>query len=160
MQVIKDARFTQSVDAIFHAYTDEAFLRKKMIAFGARNIEIEIFKEADTVEVEIVREMPVEVPGPLKKFAKPWNKITQRELWKGTSGGPYTAQMEIEIHGVPASVRGAMELMASEDGGCFAASITEVDSNIPFLGKVVQKFVSEESQRAVNDELDYVRQHA
>jgi len=151
--------FQQSVDTIFQAYVNEVFITTKMKAFGARNVVINIEQEGTTYKMEVSREMPIEVPGPLKKFAKPWNKVVQREIWTGIKGGPYKGQMEMEIDGVPVEVNGQMELR-SEGNGTAAEVRTEINSNIPFLGKTISKFVSQVSKETINQEFDYISKHA
>lgn len=159
MKITKKYEFPQEVDNIYKYYTSAALIKAKMEALGARNVDIRIEKEGDTVRVEITREVPAEVPGPLKKFAQPWNKVVQRETWTGTSGGPYRAKMEIEIHNVPVRVNGEMKLVATEEGSA-SASITEIKSGIPFFGKLLADFMAEASENAIDEEMNYIREHA
>ncbi len=159
MKFTNTFHFPQDVDTIYQCYVDQDFLTKKMEALGARNIEIEIQKEGNETTIVIKREMQAEVPGPLKKFFQAWNGISQWEIWKGKSGGPYFAEMEMEINGVPATIKGQIELSTSKEGAVIA-NTTEVKSNIPFLGKTISKFIKEASETAIQEEFEYVKNHA
>ncbi len=151
-------KFPQDVDTIFKSTTSKRFLMKKMKALGARNITIDIEKKGNKVTIEIQREMQAEVPGPLKKFIKPWNKITQSEVWTGEKGGPYTAKMKMDIHGVPVTIKGQLKLKKKKSGSSIENETT-VKSGIPFFGRTLSKFVIEASEKAIQEEFDYIREH-
>ncbi len=159
MKLTKTFQFEQNVDAIFTAYTDKEFLAKKMEAMGARNIEITIEKNKGEIKITSTREMPADVPGVLKKFLNPWNKMTQKEIWTGSKGGPYYGDLEIKVAGAPVTVIGQMKI-ASMHSGSIAANSTEISTSIPFLGKSIKKFIAKASEEAINQEFEYVRQNA
>lgn len=159
MKFTKTFEFKQDVDSIFKAYTDEVFLQKKMEALGARNIEIVIEKNKKETKITVTREMPADVPGILKKFLNPWNKMIQKEIWSGSKGGPYYGNLEIEVEGAPVNVKGEMKIAATESGS-IAANITEISTSIPFIGKSIKKFVANASEEAIDKEFEYVGKYA
>ena len=159
MKFTKTFEFQQDVDTIFKAYTDKDFLQKKMEALGARNIKILIEKNDGETKIKVTREMPADVPRILKKMLNPWNKMIQKEIWTGEKGGPYYGILEIEVEGAPVSVKGEMKI-ASKDSGSIAANITDISTSIPFIGKSIKKFVAKASEEAIDQEFDYVGQHA
>jgi len=159
MQFTNEFYFPQDVDTIYKSYINKKFLTQKMEALGARNIEITITNNKEQVIIETSREMQAEVPAPIKKFFAPWNQITQKEVWQGDNGGPYYAEMEMEINGVPASITGQIKLSSSEEGSMIANN-TEINSKIPFLGNTISKFISEASEEAIQNEFEYVKENA
>ncbi len=150
--------YKQPIDAIYDRCINEHFVQTKMAALGARHIEVNIHKKEDNTTIEIVREMPTEVPFALKSLIKPWTKMTQREVWKGEKGGPYYCNITIKVHGAPLSIQGQMKLEAHE-GGTAAVSITEVKCTIPFVGKMLENFIGETSKKAIEQEFDYIGKH-
>jgi len=159
MKFTKTFQFEQDVDAIFKAYTNKVFLQKKMEALGARNIKIIIEQNKEEIKIVATREMPADVPGVLKKFLNPWNKMIQKETWKGTKGGPYYGNLKIAVEGAPVNVKGEMKIAAT-DYGSIAANVTEISTSIPFIGKSIKKFVAKASEEAIEKEFEYVGKHA
>ena len=150
--------YKQPIDAIYESCINEHFVKTKMSALGARHIEVNILKKGDSTTVEIVREMPTEVPSALKSIVKTWTKMTQTEVWKGEKGGPYDCNINIKVHGAPLSIQGQMKLAAHE-GGTAVVSITEVKCTIPFVGKMLESFIGDTSKKAIEQEFDYIGKH-
>lgn len=155
MQVTNTFQFKQDVDSIYEFYTNPDLILEKMEALGARNIEVEIEEDKDGLHVIVSREVALELPGALKKFAHPWNKVTQKETWTGETGGPYYGNMEIITEGIPLTVSGQMKITATKKGSAVAV-LTDINSNIPFLGKTIAKFAAQASEEAVEEELAYI----
>ncbi len=150
--------YKQPINAIYGSCINEHFVKTKMEALGARHIDINIHKKGDITIVEVIHEMPIEVPVALKSIVKPWTKMTQTEVWKGGEGGPYYCNITIKVHGAPLSIQGQMKLTAHE-GGTAAVSITEVKSTIPFVGKMLESFIGETSKKAIEQEFEYIGKH-
>jgi hypothetical protein len=150
--------YKQNIDAIYTSCMNEDFVKSKMNALGARNIEVSIRKKEDSTIVEIIRETPVEVPNALKSLIQPWVKMTQTEVWKGTEGGPYYCNINIKLHGVPLNIQGQMKL-ANTEGGTAVVSITDVHCTIPFIGKALTNFIGETSKEAIEKEFAYIGAH-
>ena len=150
--------YKQSIDAIYESCMNADFIKTKMESLGARHIEVNIHKKEDNTTVEIVREMPVEVPFALKSIVKPWTKMTQIEVWKGDKGGPYYCNITIKVHGAPLSIQGQMKL-ATDEGGTAVVSITEVKCTIPFVGKMLESFIGDTSKKAIEQEFEYIGKH-
>jgi hypothetical protein len=150
--------YKQNIDAIYEICMNENFVKSKMRALGARNIEVTIHKKAEITTVEITREIPVEVPNTLKSLIKPWVKMTQTEVWKGVAGGPYYCNINIKLHGAPLTIQSQMKL-AHTEGGTAAVSITDVNCTIPFIGKALTNFIGETSKEAIEKEFAYIGEH-
>lgn len=160
MKVSNKQEFTQDIDTIFAAYTTKAFLEKKLEDLGeSRNIEVTVQKNGDTTTVVLSREVTAEIPGPVKKFFKPWNKMVQTEVWQGSTGGPYTCNIVVDAVGVPVTVKSQMSLKA-KGTGCYTDSTTEIKSSIPFVGRVLAKVIAEGSAKGIEKDANYIRQFA
>lgn len=159
MEVNTKHKYEQSVDKIYKSYTSKKFLKAKMEAIGSRNIEIEVEKGEDKVTVKIVREVPADVPGMLKKFVRPWNKMIQTETWEGSKGGPYNGVVKVVVVGAPVNMEGKMKLKETKSGGCSAKSTTVISCNVPFVGKKLTKFIAESSEESINDEAAYISEN-
>ena len=155
MQVTNTFKFKQDVDAIYEYYTNADLIIEKMKALGARNIEVTIDEAEEGLQVIVSREVKLKLPGALKNFAQPWNKVTQKEIWTGSSGGPYYGKMKITTEGIPLTASGQMKIAATKKGAA-AAVMTDINSDIPFLGKTIAKFAAEASEEAVEEELTYI----
>jgi hypothetical protein len=158
MRLINTTTYHQEIDRIYACCMNPDFVKAKMTALGARNIEVTIQKKGDTTTVKIIREIPVEVPSTLKSLIQPWSKMTQTEIWKGTVGGPYDCNITIDLQGVPLSIQSQMKL-ATNDTETVAASITEVNCRIPFIGKALTHFIGETSKKAIEQEFAYMAKH-
>ena len=147
--------YEQHIDAIFQSCINQDFIKTKMAALGARNIEVNIGQNVDAVTIEIIRETPVDVPNAFKSFMKPWSKMTQTEVWKGTHGGPYHCNITIQVHGAPLNIQGQMKLGVIDEGTA-VVSITEVTCSIPFIGKALTNFLGDISKKAIEKEFEYI----
>ncbi|MCO5187907.1 MAG: DUF2505 domain-containing protein [Anaerolineae bacterium] len=159
MKVKQAHEYSQDVDTVFASFHDEEFIKAKMAAIGARNVNIEsITQSGDTVNVKLTREMPAEAPSALKKFVKDWNKLTQTEVWMGSAGGPYTCSIKIDIDGVPVGMQGKMKLSATGSGSVNNIDM-DIKSGIPIVGGTLAKFVGQSSEKAMQDEYNYISQN-
>lgn len=156
MEITNKQKYKQSVDEIYKSYTSKKFLKAKLEAMGARNIEIEIEKGEEVTTIKITREMPSEVPGMFKRFMKPWNKMFQTETWEGEKGGPYNGTVKIRVEGTPVKMDGTMRLKEGKKGGCSAKSITEVNCDVPFVGRKLTKFIAESAEVAMEEEAVFI----
>lgn len=130
-----------STDEVFAMLTDEEFLVAKYTELGHRDIEVlHCGPHGDGVRVQTRREVPQEVPGFAKKFAKDRNIVTQTEDWGPESDGVREAKWEIDIHGAPGDIRGTGRL-APEGDGCANHIDGKVKAGIPVVGGKLEKFV-------------------
>ena len=147
--------FSQTVDDIYAAYTNPDFIKAKLEALGARNIEVEIRDEDDAKIVRVSREVQVEAPGALRSFVNLWNKMIQTERWRGEKGGPYYGEMNIEIANAPVIVKSTMQLEDTEEG-CAVETMTSIKSNIPFLGRIMDNFMGEMTEKTIEEEFRFM----
>ena len=156
MKIRRDHEYAHSTDVVFALFTDKDEIEAKQEALGARNIRIEdCERDEEGAVVSFIRELPADVPGILKKFLQPWNTIEQSEQWRDCGDGVYEADLEIDIAGVPVTVRGTLKLEPTDDG-CVNHVRMTVDSGIPFVGKTLAEFVAKDCKRIVAEEYEYI----
>ena len=150
--------FSQGVDAVYAGFTDPDIVHAKLEALGSRDIEIEIAEEDGVTTVTIDRTVPVNVSGSLQAMVGDSQKVRQTERWEGGHGGPYSATVDVEPVGVPASMHG--ETTISADGnGCRCEATMEARCSIPLLGSKVEKMMIGDSDGKIAAEFDYIAQH-
>lgn len=156
MKIARDHDYAHSTDAVYALFTDAKEIKAKQKALDARNIRVEeCERDADGAVVRLVRELPADVPGILKKFLQPWNTVEQSERWRSCDDGVYKADLTIDIAGVPVDVSGTLELEPTGDG-CVNHVRMDVDCSIPFVGKTLAEFVAKDCKRIVKSEYEYI----
>lgn len=160
MNVTHKASYAQSVDELGATYLDADFIIAKNEACGSRNIDVEIeVLDDDKFLVTINREVPSEVPGALKAFVKPWNKITTTETWHGPDGGPYVANIDVTTHGVPMDMTSVITLTGDGEG-CEAEIVTNISCSIPLVGKKLADFAGKAAIRDLDSEAAFLKENA
>ena len=151
-------QFTQSADAVYAGFTDPDTVRAKLEALGSRDIEIDVTEEDGATIVTIDRTVPVNVSGSLQAMVGDSQKVRQTERWEGGPGGPYSATVDVEPVGVPASMHGETTISADGDG-CHCEATMEARCSIPVLGGKVEKMMIGDSDGKIAAEFDYIAQH-
>ncbi len=152
-------QYAKDVDTVFGLFHDPEFMKVKYEGIGARNVEVlECAGSEGRYTVKVKREVPADVPALLKKFLNPVNTVVQAERWEGKAGGPYRCAFEIDIAGVPVTVKGGMELR-TEGGGCVNDVQLEVKCGIPLIGGKLADFVGGDAEKAVQAEYEFIRAH-
>ncbi len=152
--------YEQSVDEIAASFLDADFLTAKLEAVGSRDIDVTVEGVSDTeFQVTVSRDVPADVPRALKSFISPWNKAVQIEKWNGVDGGPYHADIEIDSKGVPADLSSTVDLKADGEG-CECTIITNIDCNVPIVGKKLAQFIAKALEDSMDDEQAFIAEHA
>ena len=156
MEVRDQHSYTQDVDTVFKHFCDSEKVQSKHQALGARNINLAQFDASETsLNVIIEREVPADVPKAMKKFLSDWNMVKQTEAWTGTPGKGYTCNIEVDIHGVPVTIKGTMELVP-EGEGCLNNVYLEIKCGIPLVGKKLADLVGGQSKKSMREEYQQI----
>lgn len=156
MQISKNHAYAHSTDTVFSLFTDADEIKAKQTALGARHIRVlECEKSADDATIRFVRELPADVPGVLKRFLQPWNKVEHSEEWRVCDDGVFKSALTIDIANVPVDVSGTLTLIPT-DGGCVNQVRLRIDCGIPLLGKTLAEFVAADCRRLVAAEYEYI----
>ena len=156
MEVRDQHSYTQDVDTVFKHFCDSEKVQSKHQALGARNIKLAQFDANETsLNVIIEREVPADVPKAMKKFLGDWNLVRQTETWTGTPGDGYNCKIVIDIHGVPVTIEGSMELKP-EGEGCVNSVYLEIKCGIPLVGKKLADLVGGQSRKSMREEYQQI----
>lgn len=157
MEVRDQHAYTQDVDTVFKHFCDSEKVQSKHETLGARNINLLKFDAEETrLHVIIEREVPADVPKAMKKFLGDWNMVKQTETWTGTPGESYQCNIEIDIHGVPVTIKGTMELKA-EGEGCVNTVNLDIKCGIPLIGKKLAELVGSQSKKSMREEYQQIQ---
>ncbi len=149
--------YSQDSDALYEHFLDEAAVTAKHEKLGARRVEIlEWSVDDEGAELVFQREVPIEVPGFLRRFLQPWNTVTQREHWTIEDPGLYHADLEVEIENVPVTIGGTLDI-GSTDDGCVNDIVLSVRSGVPLVGGKLADFVAGDSRRLIDAEYRYLK---
>lgn len=148
--------YAQDSAALYAQFVDEAAVQAKHEKLGARRVEVlEWSVDDEGAELVFRREVPIEVPGFLKRFLQPWNTVTQREHWSIEDPGLYHADLEVEIENVPVTIEGTLDI-GSTDDGCVNDIVLSVSSGVPLVGSKLADFVAGDSRRLIDAEYRYL----
>jgi hypothetical protein len=108
--------------------------------------------------VETRRQVPLDVPGMLRKFLGEWNTVLQSERWTEGAKGVYTNELDISAHGVPATMTGTMTLKSAGKGSVNEVEIT-IRAGVPLLGGKLEQFVAAGTEEQLAAEYDFIRRY-
>ena len=141
---------------LYAQFLDKKAVKAKHEKLGARRVEIiEWSVDDEGADLVFRREVPIEVPGFLKRFLQPWNTVTQREAWRVEDVGLYHADIKVEIDNVPVRIEGTLDIGAT-DAGCVNDITLSVSSSVPLVGGKLADFVAGDSRRLIDAEYRYL----
>ncbi|MEO1596539.1 MAG: DUF2505 domain-containing protein [Pseudomonadota bacterium] len=148
--------YARDAATLYAHFTDSEAVKAKHEALGARNVTIVEWSTDDTGATLVFRrEVPIEVPGFLKRFLQPWNTVTQREAWRIEDVGLYHADVSVDLLGVPVRIEGTLDI-GSTESGCVNDIALSVASSVPLLGAKLADFVAGDSGRLIEAEYRYL----
>jgi hypothetical protein len=157
MEVRDQHAFTQDVDTVFKHFCDSEKVKRKHETLSARNINLVQFDAEETcLNVIIEREVPADIPRAMKKFLDEWNMITQTETWTGTPGESYQCDITIDIHGVPVTINGTMEIKA-EGEVCVINVFLDVKFGFTLIGKKLAELVGGQTKKSIQEEYHQIK---
>ncbi len=157
MEVKAKHFYDASVDAVFACFGNAEKITAKLEALGARNIDVSRCDlTADSLEIDITREVPTDAPGMMKKFLSDWNSVHQTETWTGKPGEHFSGNFNIELHGVPVTIKGTCELTPTSTGSVNDVTVT-VECGIPLVGKKLAEFVAHNCQESMEKEYQLIK---
>jgi len=148
-------KYQADVDAVFRHFTDPEFVKARAETIGARNVDVKVERNDDTVIITVQREIRSDAPSALKKFVPEWSPSKQVETWKVKPGGPYMGKATVDVEGVPVSVRSRMKLAAGKAGGSVMLIETGTKSNVPLVGGKLADFAAGAAERTLKQEYEF-----
>lgn len=149
----------QSIDSVFEAQINEAFLLEKLTQLGSRNIEIKSTNLSDTTwQVYVSNEIKNTPPNLLKPFLNEWQKVSYTQLWHGKAGGPYNCTYELNLQQAGIEVFGETSISSINSNTIIETTI-KYNSNIPLFGKSIANYAAKTGEQSIIDDFDYMEKH-
>lgn len=148
------------VEELFALYRQPEFWRAKYEFMGHRNIEVECVESEDgLLQIQTLREIPVDVPKLARKIISPVNVVTQLDRWQPPVDGIREGTWHVEVRGKPVVISGSGRLAPEVESGCSNAITGEITVKVPMIGKAVSKLLVGNALRGLADEHAFVKQH-
>lgn len=138
------------VDAAFKLCTEQKSQEKVYGQLGGTDVRIKREGRAPSVNLRISRKMPANPPAALRRIVPATNEVSHSETW-GADGDGYSADLVVEIKGVPVKIVGTKALQPGK-GGCRVRWDFDISSGIPLLGSLIASFASDEIRKNLEDE--------
>jgi carbon monoxide dehydrogenase subunit G len=105
---------------------------------GHRDVTVSDAEPAeDGIDITIVRQVDIDVPGIAKKFINPSNTVTSQDRWQLDGDGSASGRTEVDIKGVPVQSTGRASLSDDGAGGCDYTVELTVKVKVPMVGEKV-----------------------
>jgi len=152
--------FDHCAETVFNHFFEPKKLIEKNRSLGSKNIEIEYCKrEGNEGKIRFSHDIAAsnEIPSSLKSFHKEKNRVTQTEHWIVKEDGSYSCQYDVEIQGVPATLKGKMHLVPQGNNAVNNVSL-HIKCKVPLLGRVISKFLAKDSELHMEAGYEIIKQ--
>lgn len=139
--------YPQDIDTVFAFLSNPETARRRSEAFGEQDIKV----TASGGAVTNVRKVEAEVPGFAKKLLKPVNTVTDLKRWDSATK---TAELSVDIQGVPVTIRGSIRLVPAGTGCDYIVDF-QVTCKIPLIGGQLEKHIAGVSEEGMRKEADW-----
>lgn len=155
MKLSERFEYPASPDQVFALVSDPTFREESCVHQGAREHSVSVTIEGTTTVVTIERTMESDMPDFIKKLTGDTVTVTQIEKWgPADSSGARTADVEVDIHGQPARMRGTSTIAASG-----AATVMTLDGDVkvalPLIGKRIEPEVAKAISASLREEVEF-----
>lgn len=117
---------------------------------GGTDVSIKRDGRSPNVKLKISRKEVANPPAAIRKLVPSTNEVSHTEDWAADGDG-YSADIAIEIKGVPVKISGTKSLQP-EKGGCRVEWKFDVTSGIPLLGGIIASFAGSEVEQKLENE--------
>jgi len=117
---------------------------------GGTDVRIKRDGRSPNVKLKISRNEVANPPAAIRKLVPGTNEVSHTEDWAADGDG-YSADIAIEIKGVPVKISGTKSLQP-EKGGCRVEWKFDVTSGIPLLGGIIASFAGSEVEQKLENE--------
>jgi hypothetical protein len=117
---------------------------------GGSDLKIKREGRSPNIKLRISRREQANPPAAIRKLVPSTNEVSHTEDW-GADGDGYSADIVIEIKGVPVKINGTKSLMPAKSGSSVEWSF-DVTSGIPLLGGLIASFAGGEVEKKLEAE--------
>jgi len=122
---------------------------------GGTDVRIKRDGRSPNVKLAISRKEVANPPAAIRKLVPSTNEVSHTEDWAADGDG-YSADIAIEIKGVPVKIGGTKSLQP-EKGGCRVEWKFDVTSGIPLLGGIIASFAGSEVEQKLEKEFKILK---
>lgn len=143
------------VGSAFKLCTEQKSQEAVYARLGGADVKIKREGRAPNVKLRISRKMPANPPAAIKRIVPATNEVSHTEVWAANGTG-YSADIVVEIKGVPVKIVGTKTLQP-EKGGSSVQWQFDITSGIPLLGGMIAAFAGDELKQTLEDEYNVLR---
>jgi hypothetical protein len=125
---------------------------------GGTDLKIKRDGRSPNVKLRISRKEVANPPAAIRRIVPSTNEVSHTEDWAADGDG-YSADLVIDIKGVPVKIAGTKSLQP-EKGGCSVAWDFDVTSGIPLLGGIIASFAGGEIEQKLEQEFKVLKSMA
>jgi hypothetical protein len=125
---------------------------------GGTDVKIKRDGRSPNVKLKISRKEAANPPAAIRKLVPSVNEVSHTEDWAADGDG-YSADIAIDIKGVPVKISGTKALQP-EKGGCSVEWTFDVTSGIPLLGGIIASFAGSEVEGKLEKEFKILKSMA
>lgn len=141
--------YRSTPEQVFAMLTSENFARIRAERTGALSVDVTRTETDDAVTLEVVRQLPAEVPGFARSFVGDAIGITETQVWPKPFGPPATFTASFNA---PMSVNGTITVtQVGED--CQVETSGTVHASIPLVGGKLEGLAREQLERYLRAEV-------
>lgn len=147
-------KFKQDVQTVYAFVSNAEEVRKRSVAFGDRDIRIDVSEAGGTKTVSNTRLVTADVPGFMKKLFNPTNTVVDKKAWR-TEGDKVIGKLDVDVQGTPTELHGTITIAPAAGGGSTYTIDFKGTAKIPLIGGKVEAYVEEQSAKGMREEFDY-----
>lgn len=149
--------YDADVETVYALITDPAFMERKYVAVGGKDVAIDKTDTDGGCELVTRRTLTVDLPGFAKRVVQPTNTAVQHENWAATDAdGRRVCTYHVEIQGMPSSIVGTV-VLAPDGSGTSQVIDADVKVSIPLVGGKLEKFGVETGTADLNAQTEFTR---
>lgn len=152
--------YPASASAIYALFGDRSYLEARLAANGGLDPQVMSLDVSDDGGVVIVTRQGIPasaLPSIVGSFLKGDPSTQRTESWRPAAVG-YTADLDVTIHGAPASMTGTMTLVDDPAGGSILTVSADATVPIPMFGSKIEKVVVDQVGQLLDREEAFTRE--
>jgi len=146
-------KFKQDVQTVYAFVSNAEEVRKRSVAFGDRDIRIDVSEAGGTKTISNTRLVTADVPGFMKKLFNPTNTVVDKKAWR-TEGDKVIGKLDVDVQGTPTEIHGTITIAPAPGGSTYTIDFKGT-AKIPLIGGKVEAYVEEQSQKGMREEFEY-----
>jgi len=132
---------------------DPEFVTERSRAMGDSNIQVSVRRDGPRVVVVNQRDVQRDLPSFARKLFSPVNRVTETDTWD-TAGEVATGTSQVDVRGVPATIRATFELRPQAAGSEYRITY-DIAVRVPLIGGKLESYTLEQTKLSLRKELEY-----